>query len=86
MKTRIKIVGEEGGQGKEGGNKRQTFKDLVRLPHKFYENEMEYQFRSLHEINLKTFESEEGKCLVLSVAMNKRVLHFTFNSFSYEYL
>ena len=44
---------------------------------------MEYEFLILHEINLKT---KVGKCQVLSVAMNKKVLGFTFTLLSYEYL
>ena len=44
---------------------------------------MEYEFLILHEINLKI---KEGKCQVLSVAMNKRVLGFTLTLLSYEYL
>ena len=44
---------------------------------------MEYEFLILHEINLKI---KVGKCQVLSVAMNKRVLGFTFTLLSYEYL
>ena len=43
---------------------------------------MDYEFLILHEINLKI---RVGKCQVLSVAMNKRVLGFTF-TLSYEYL
>ena len=44
---------------------------------------MEYEFFILHEINLKI---KVGKCQVLSVAMNKRGLGFTFTLLSYEYL
>ena len=44
---------------------------------------MEYGFLILHEINLKI---KEGKCQVLSVAMNKRALGFTFTLLSYKYL
>ena len=44
---------------------------------------MEYEFLILNEINLKI---EEGKCQVLSLAMNTRVLGFTFTLLSFEYL
>ena len=44
---------------------------------------MEYEVWRLHEINLKM---EMAKCQVLSVAMNKRVLGFSFTLLSYEYL
>ena len=43
---------------------------------------MEYEFLILHEINLKI---KVGKCQVLSVAMNKRVLGITLTLLSYEY-
>ena len=44
---------------------------------------MEYELLILHEINLKI---KVGKCQVLSVAVNKKVLGVTFTLLSYEYL